>query len=63
AELFLQCEHEELEDVLRANLELLSEQGLLELSKNGVRVSRAGSGTTLEGQLNLLAHCLLQTLE
>jgi glycerol-3-phosphate O-acyltransferase len=63
AELFLPWSEDELDDALRQNLDLLADSGLLTVPDSGGEIQRAEGGTADAGQLNLLARCLLQTLE
>jgi glycerol-3-phosphate O-acyltransferase len=63
SELFLPYEGRDLGEAISRNLDLLTAKGLLSRSADGASVSRAPGGTQKAGQLDLLARCLLQTLE
>jgi glycerol-3-phosphate O-acyltransferase len=63
AELFLPWSDDELPVILQANLDLLAEEGLLAISKDGKTLERPEGGAMEAGQLNLLARSLLHTLE
>lgn len=63
AELFLPWSERDMADVLERTLQQMAGLGLLEFSEKGGSVRRAEGGTPQAGQINLLARCLLNTLE
>ena len=63
AELFLSWSQDKFRDVIQSSLELLSRHQLLSISEDGQSVFRAPGDSDKAGQLDLLARCLLQTLE
>ncbi len=62
-ELFLPWSEEEFPEIIDATLRQMDDLGLLEISDSGNTVRRAEGGTPQAGQINLLARCLLNTLE
>jgi glycerol-3-phosphate O-acyltransferase len=62
-ELFLPWDQEDFPQAIQYVLDLLRAQGLLSHSADRNTISRAPGDTDKAGQLSLLAHCLLQTLE
>jgi len=63
AELFLPWPIDAFPAVLEQTLEQMSELGLLERSETSGYVQRAEGGSAQAGQINLLARCMLTTLE
>lgn len=63
AELYLPWSEADFPAALEATLESMRELGLLEYSPEGANIRRAAGGTRQAGQVNLLAGCLLDTLE
>ena len=63
AELFLAWDEQEFINAVTQNVSLLTERGLLTIDEQSETISRAADDTDRAVQLNLLARCLLQTLE
>ncbi len=62
-ELSMHWDEEGFQVAVHDNLELLVERGLLTMDNGGRSIRRAPDDSARAGQLNLLARCMLQTLE
>jgi glycerol-3-phosphate O-acyltransferase len=62
-ELFLPWTEDEFPAILQTSIDWLARAGLLEVSADGLTLSRAEGGSAAASQLGLLAHCLLQVME